>query len=103
MASPLRYLAFDHSDSSDGIFTLEAVASTREKEHAAVMGEVEQVRAWAHAEFAGRQGPVEEGHAWDDELLIQHEAGGWITVTLSISASQEFFASLLAAFGEYES
>ncbi len=102
MGSSLRYLAFDYSDSSDGIFTLEAVASTREQEHAAVMGEVEQVRAWARSEFAGRQGPVEDGHAWDDELLIQHETGGWITVTLTISASQEFVDPFLTMFGESE-
>ena len=99
MAASLRYLDFDHSDSSDGIFTLQAAASTREAEHAAVMGEVEQVMAWARAAFAGRQGPVEDGHAFDHELLVQHEAGGWITVTLTISASQEFLDTFLPVFG----
>ena len=98
MPSSLHWLDFDHTDGSDGILTLEAMASTRETEHAAVMAEVEQVLAWARAAFRGRQGPVEEGHAWDCELLVQHEAGGWITVTLSLSASQEFVDAFALVF-----
>lgn len=98
MASSLRRLDFDHTDSSDGILTLEAMASTRENEHAAVMAEVEQVIAWARAEFGGRQGPVEDGHAWDYELLVQHEADGWMTVTLTISALQEFVEAFRRVF-----
>lgn len=102
MAAPLRRLAFDHTDSSDGIVTLEAVASTREAEHPSVMAEVEQVMAWVRAEFGGRQGPVEDGHAWDSDVLVQHEAGGWITVTLTISASHEFLDAFLPVFGGSE-
>ena len=96
----MHYLTFDLTDGSDGILTLEAMASTREAEHAAVMVEVEQVLAWAEAEFGGRQGPVEEGNAWDHELLVQHEAGGWVTVTLTFSASAEFAEALQARFAE---
>jgi len=96
----MRYLSFDLTDSSDDILTLEAMASTREAEHAAVMAEVEQVLAWAQAEFGSRQGPVEDGHAWDHELLVQHEAGGWITVTLTFSASPEFADAFQAAHGQ---
>lgn len=92
-------LSFDHTDGSDGIVTLEAMASTRESEHAAVMAEVQLVLDWARAEFGGRQGPVEDGHAWDSELLIQHEPGGWITVTLTLSASQEFLEAFVLSFG----
>jgi hypothetical protein len=98
----MRYLTFDLTDSSDDILTLEAMASTREAEHAAVMAEVAQVLAWAQAEFGGRQGPVEDGNAWDHELLVQHEAGGWITVTLTFSASPEFAEALQAAFVEVD-
>jgi len=101
-ASSMRYLSFDLSDGSDEILTLEAMASTREAEHAAVMAEVDQVLAWAHAEFGARKGPVEEGHAWDHELLIQHELGGWITVTLTLSASPEFADAFRPIFGEDE-
>ncbi len=94
----MHHLTFDLTDSSDDILTLEAMASTREAQHAAVMAEVQQVLAWAQAEFGGRQGPVEEGHAWDHELLVQHEAGGWVTVTLTFSASAEFAEAFQAAF-----
>jgi hypothetical protein len=98
----MRHLTFDLTDSSDHILTLEAMASTREAEHAAVMAEVDQVLAWAQAEFGGRQGPVEDGNAWDQELLVQHEAGGWITVTLTFSASPEFAEAFQATFGAPE-
>jgi hypothetical protein len=94
----MRYLTLALTDSSDDIFTLEAMASTREAEHAAVMAEVSQVLTWAQTNFAGRQGPVEDGHAWDHELLIQHEAGGWITVTLTFSASPEFAEAFQTVF-----
>jgi hypothetical protein len=94
----MRYLTFDLTDSSDDILTLEAMASTREAEHAAVLAEVEQLLAWARAEFGGRQGPVEDGHAWDHELLVQPEPGGWTTVTLTFSASAEFAEALRARF-----
>lgn len=96
----MRHLTFDLTDSSDDILTLEAMASTREAEHAAVMAEVAQVLAWAQAEFGRRQGPVEDGNAWDHELLVQHEAGGWVTVTLTFSASAEFAEAFQAAFGD---
>jgi hypothetical protein len=94
----MHHLTFDLTDSSDDILTLEAMASTREAEHGAVMAEVQQVLAWANAEFAGRQGPVEDGFAWDHELLVQHEDGGWVTVTLTFSATAEFAAAFQAAF-----
>jgi len=98
----MRYLSFELTEGSDDIFTLDAMASTREAEHAAVMAEAEQVLAWVHAEFGGRRGPVEEGNAWDHELLVQHEAGQWITVTLTFSASPEFVDAFLPVFGEPE-
>ncbi|MFG6460826.1 hypothetical protein ACG04Q_04515 [Roseateles sp. DXS20W] len=94
----MRHLSFDLSDGSDDILTLDAMASTRAPEHAAVMAEVEQVLAWARAEFGGRQGPVEDGNAWDHELLVQHEDGGWVTVTLTLSASPEFADAFRAVF-----
>lgn len=98
----MRYLIFDFSDGDDGIATLEAMASTRENEHAAVLAEAQQVLDWAHAHFPGRHGPVEDGNAWDHELLVQQEEGGWLTVTLTLSASPEFLAAFLAVYGEVE-
>jgi hypothetical protein len=96
----MRYLTFDITDSSDDILTLEAMASTRESEHAAVLVEVGQVLAWAQAEFGGGHGPVEDGNAWDHELLVQHEDGGWVTVTLMFSASAEFAEAFQARFAQ---
>ncbi|MGQ3051826.1 MAG: hypothetical protein ACT6S0_08585 [Roseateles sp.] len=96
----MEYLSFDLTDSSDGILTLQAMASTRAAGHAAVMDEVHQVLAWAQTEFGGRQGAVEDGNAWDHELLVQHEAGGWVTVTLTLSASAEFAGAFQAALGD---
>lgn len=96
----MRHLTFDLTDSSDGILTLEAMASTREVEHAAVMAEVAQMLAWAQAAFGGRQGPVEDGFAWDHELLVQHEPGGWITVALTFSAAPEFADAFQRIYGE---
>ena len=98
----MRHLTFDLTDGSDDILTLESMASSREPEHAAVMAEVQQVLAWAQAEFGGRQGPVEDGNAWDHELLVQHEAGGWVTVTLTFSASAEFAEAFQRTYGEAE-
>ncbi len=98
----MRYLTFDLSDGSDGILTLEAMASTRDADHGAAMAEVEEVLAWARAHFGDRQGPVEDGNAWDHELLVQHEAGGWVTVTLTFSASAEFAGAFQASFGTPE-
>jgi hypothetical protein len=98
----MRYLEFDVSDGSDGVLTLDAMASTREAEHAAVRAEVDEVFAWARREFAGREGPVEDGFDWDHELLVQQEADGWVTVTLTFSASAAFAAAFQAAFGEVD-
>jgi len=98
----MRYLTFDLSDGDDGIATLEAMASTRAQEHGRVLAEAQQVLDWAHSHFAGRHGPVEDGQAWDHELLVQQEEGGWLTVTLTLSASAEFLEAFLAVHGEAE-
>jgi hypothetical protein len=98
----MRYLIFDYSDGDDGIATLEAMASTRAQEHGRVLAEAQQVLDWAHSRFPDRHGPVEDGQAWDHELLVQQEEGGWLTVTLTLSASAEFLEAFLAVYGEAE-
>jgi hypothetical protein len=98
----MRYLIFDFSDGGDGIATLEAMASTREDEHPAVLAEAQQVLDWAYRHFPNRHGPVEDGHAWDHELLTQREEGGWLTLTLTLSASAEFADAFLAVYGDVE-
>lgn len=94
----LRHLVFDASESDDGILTLEASASTRGPAHEAVMAEVRRVLDWAELAFAGRHGPLDEGHAWDHALLVQDEAGGWRTVTLTLAATAEFAEAFAGAF-----
>ena len=99
----MRYLLFDLSEGDDGISTLEAMTTTTTLEkHQQALNEADEVIAWAHEHFPGRHGPVEDGHAWDHELLIQHETGDWITVTLTLSASPEFVDAFLPVFGDHE-
>lgn len=95
----MQYLHFELSEGDDGVLTLDAMASTRAESHAAVLAEVQQVLDWAWREFPGQHGPVEEGMAWDHELLVQEEAGGWRTVTLTFSAAPPFAEAFLAEFG----
>jgi hypothetical protein len=93
----MRYLIFDLMEGTDDVFTLEAMATTTDVQaHEAARVEAEQVVAWAHQAFPNRHGPVEEGYAWDHQLLIQHEVGEWINVTLTISASPEFVEAFQA-------
>jgi hypothetical protein len=64
----LRYLSFDFAEDGDGLGTLEAVASIWPGHVAAVHAEIVQVLTWAHAEFPGRRGPLDEGFDWDYDL-----------------------------------
>ena len=95
---PLQHLIFEFSEGSDGISTLEAMAATRAEAHAAVMAEVQQVLDWAGGRFPGQHGQVEDGRVWDHELLVQTEAGGWLTVTLTLTGTPSFVEALLARY-----
>lgn len=64
----LRYLHFDYAEGTDGTGTLEAMASVWPEQVQAVHAEVVQALAWAHAEFPGRRGPLDEGFDWDYDL-----------------------------------
>ena len=83
-----------------GLYLPESYPRFSETDLAAVkeLAEAREVLDWAHAHFPGRHGAVEDGHAWDHELLVQHEDGGWITVTLTFSASPEFAEAFQAVF-----
>jgi hypothetical protein len=69
----LDYLHFDYAEGSDGTGTLEAMASTWPDQAPAVHAEVVRVLDWAHAEFPGRRGPLEEGFDWDYDLHAMRE------------------------------
>lgn len=99
----LQYLCFDLSDNTDGVATLEALASTppdAPQRHAAVLAEVQQVLDWAAAQFPHSQGPVEEGMDWDHDLQVRHEPDGWQAVTLTLTGSQRFVEAWMQAFAD---
>jgi hypothetical protein len=95
---PLHYLAFDLSEGSDGVTTLDAMASTAATQHAAVRAEAERVLAWCRQAFPHSVGPVDEGGDWDHDLLVSLQDGGWHTVTLTLTGSARFVEAFLAAF-----
>ena len=98
----MHYLSFEASENTDGIWTLEAFASTTGAQHAAVMTEVRQVLAWARQQFPHSHGSVEDGMDmdWDEDLQVKVEDGQWHAVTLTLAASARFAQAFLAAFSE---
>lgn len=99
-AIPVRYLIFDLSDSTDGVTTLDAMASTSKDQLAAVMAEASRVLDWAWQRFPHTHGPAHEGMEWDHELRVCVEEGGWHTVTLTLTASPRFIEEFVATFGD---
>lgn len=92
----MRYLNFDHSESTDGVVSLEAMASTAAAQHDAVMQEVQQLLDWAWQHFPDTHGPVDEGMDWDHDLQVSVDGDGpWHTVTLTLTASPRFVEAFL--------
>ncbi|MGY4830449.1 hypothetical protein ACVNIS_17900 [Sphaerotilaceae bacterium SBD11-9] len=94
----MHYLNFDVSDNTEGVSTLEAMASTRAEQHAQVMAEVQQVLDWAWQHFPHTHGPADEGMDWDHDLQVSVEDGGWHSVTLTLTGSAGFVAQFLSAW-----
>ncbi|MFS2036894.1 hypothetical protein ACEN8I_22920 [Polaromonas sp. CT11-55] len=118
----LDYLHFDYAEGDDGTGTLEAMASTWPEQVPAVHAEVVRVLAWAHAEFPGRRGALEDGFDWDynlhgmreltaPEALLYDEAAGRLvvqpgppgkarhTLTLTLSGNAGFCEAFRQQFG----
>lgn len=115
----LDYLDFDYSEDFDGNGTWDAMAAVQPERLPALRAELAQLLAWAHAAFAGRQGPCEDGGDWDYDLQAQDETGqplharygagtldlegapggGLTTVTLTLSGSPAFGAALRERWG----
>jgi len=95
----MEYLTFALEEVDDGVATLEAMASTRAAQHAAVMAEVQQVLDWAWRQFPDSHGPIDEGMHWDHDLQVTCEAGGWQTVALTLTGTRQFVEEFIAAFG----
>ena len=97
----MQFLTFDLSDSTEGIVTIEALASTSAAQHAAVMAEVQQVLDWAWRAFPHTHGPADDGMDWDHDLQVDVEPGGWHAVTLTLTGSGSFAHEFHAAFGHW--
>jgi hypothetical protein len=96
----MHYLSFDLIEGTDGVSTLDAMASTSATQHAAAMAEAQQVLDWAWQHFPHSHGPVDEGMDWDHDLQVRVEGEGrWHTVTLTLTGSPRFVEAFLAAFG----
>lgn len=98
----MDYLTFALDEVDDGVATLEAMASTRAAQHAAVMAEVQQVLDWAWRQFSDSHGPIDVGMHWDHDLQATWEAGGWQTVTSTLTGTGQFVEEFIAAFGSNE-
>ena len=94
----MHFLSFDVIDGADGVTTLEAQASTDAVRHPAVLAEAQQVLDWAWRHFPRSHGPVDDGADWDHDLQVSVEAGGWHSVTLTLTASPAFLDAFQAAF-----
>ncbi len=100
-ASAVQYLLFDQTEATDGVFTLEAMASTPAAQHAAAMAEARQVLDWAWQQFPDAHGPIDEGMDWDHDLQQTTEEGGrWHVVALTLTASPRFLDAFARAFPE---
>jgi hypothetical protein len=95
----MHYLSFDLSENTEGVTTLDAMASTSAEQHAAVMAEAQQVLDWAWQRFAHSHGPVDDGMDWDHDLQISVEDGHWHVVTLTLAGSAAFVDAFHARFG----
>ena len=96
----MDYLTFALDEVDGGVATLEAMASTRAAQHAAVMAEVQQVLDWAWQHFPHSHGPADAGMDWDDDLQVSIEPGGWHAVTLTLTGSKTFVEAFTAMFGD---
>ena len=95
----MDYLTFALDEVDDGVATLEAMAATRAVQHAAVMVEVQQVLDWAWRQFPDAHGPIDDGMHWDHDLQVTIEAGGWHTVTLTLTGTGRFVEEFIAVLG----
>jgi hypothetical protein len=95
----VHYHNFDRSEDTDGVTTLEAMASTAAGQHAAVIAEVQQVLDWAWLQFPDTHGAADDGMDWDHDLQLQVEPGEWHTVTLTLTGSDRFVDAFGLRFG----
>ena len=64
----LQLLDFDCSEDPEGVVCWDALAQPQPRHNGALLQEVAQLLAWAHAFDAQGPGPLEEGAHWDFDL-----------------------------------
>lgn len=117
----LDYLDFEYSEDEDGNGTWDAMASVADTRWSALLQEVAQVLRWASQDFRGRRAPLDEGGDWDYDLSAQDDdnarplrirwehasrsieaeapqAGGYTTLTLTLTGTTAFGDGLRDAF-----
>lgn len=84
----LSYLDFDYSEDAQGSGSFDAMASALPAQLPALQAEVARVLDWAHRDFAGVRGPLDEGGDWDYELQGVQEASTTLQVRYDLEAGQ---------------
>jgi hypothetical protein len=97
----LQFLEFDYSEDPAGGGTLDAMASVRPAQLAAVRADIAEVLNWAEATFPGQRGPLEDGGEWDADVQERVEATSppWHVLTLCVSGSAPFCEVFRQNFG----
>jgi hypothetical protein len=72
----LQLLDFDCSEDAEGVVCWDALAQPQPRHNSALLQEVAQVLAWAHAFDAQGPGTLEEGANWDFDLQATLHPGG---------------------------
>lgn len=117
----LNYLDFEYSEDEDGNGSWDAMASVADSRWPDLLDEVRQVLQWAQQDFRGHRAPLDEGGDWDFDLSAQDDdngcalrirwdasaraleaeapqAGGYTTLTLTLTGNSAFGDALRAAF-----
>lgn len=66
----LQFLEFDCSEDSEGVVCWDGLAQPAARHRAAMVQEVTQLLAWAHAFSPQTPGPLEDGAEWDFDLHL---------------------------------
>jgi hypothetical protein len=93
----LQYLGFASSDDGADRGSWEAMASVRPEQLPLVQPELQAVLDWAERHSPGPRGPEEEGGIWDAHVQQLHEAGGWVTLTLTLIGPRSWGEALMQA------
>jgi hypothetical protein len=95
----LSYLDFERSEDTAGAVTLDAMASVPPAELPAVQAEIDAVLGWLRSRFGERQGPLDEGGAWDADVQQQADGPERVMCTLTLALAADVAEALLAHCG----